>query len=184
MLIETERLLIRRLGSGDEAFLLELLNEPSFLANIGDRKVRTLEDASEYIRKGPAASYAAHGFGLFLVELREPSVSIGICGLLKRDFLEDVDIGFAFLERYWGHGYALEAARAVMESGWKTFGLRRIVAITALHNEASARLLGKLGMRFEELIRPPDARADTKLFGITASESAPEAPSAAFPCPD
>jgi [ribosomal protein S5]-alanine N-acetyltransferase len=169
MLIETPRLSIRHLGSGDEPFILELLNQPSFIHNIGDRGVRTLDDATEYIRKGPAASYEKFGFGLFHVAIRESETPIGICGLLKRDTLDDVDIGFAYLERYWGQGYALEAAQAVMDFGWNTAGLKRIVAITAAHNEASMRLLRKLGMKFEGVIKFPGAARDTNLFGITAS---------------
>jgi RimJ/RimL family protein N-acetyltransferase len=169
MLIETPRLSIRYLGSGDEPFILELLNQPSFIRNIGDRGVRTLDDATDYIRKGPAASYEKFGFGLFHVALKDSGPPIGICGLLKRDTLDDVDIGFAYLERYWGQGYALEAAQAVMDFGWNTGGLKRIVAITATHNEASMRLLEKLGMRFEGVIKFPGAAGDTKLFGITAS---------------
>jgi [ribosomal protein S5]-alanine N-acetyltransferase len=169
MLIETPRLSIRHLGSGDEPFILELLNQASFISNIGDRGVRTLGDATEYIRKGPATSYEKFGFGLFHVALKDSGTPIGICGLLKRDSLDDVDIGFAYLERYWGQGYALEAARAVMDFGWRTVGLKRIVAITATHNEASMRLLEKLGMQFERVIQFPGTAGDTNLFGITAS---------------
>jgi RimJ/RimL family protein N-acetyltransferase len=164
--IETTRLSIRRLGPGDEPFIVELLNQPSFIRNIGDRHVRTLEDATEYIRKGPAASYEKFGFGLFHVALKDTGTPIGICGLLKRDSLEDADLGFAYLEHYWGQGYALEAAEAVMDFGWKTVGLKRIVAITAPHNESSMRLLRKLGMQFEGVIQYPGS-GDTNLFGIT-----------------
>jgi len=171
MTIETERLVIRYLGDGDEAFLVELLNQPSFIRNIGDRQVRTLEDAAEYVRKGPAASYERFGFGLFHVATKEPLTPIGICGLLKRDSLEDVDLGFAYLERFWGCGYALEAANAVMEFGWKTVGLKRIVAITAPHNEASMRLLRKLGMKFEGTIQLPGSAGDTNLFGVSGKET-------------
>src|SRR5580700_8038038 len=126
---ETERLILRRLSTDDDAFILELLNEPSFLQNIGDRGVRTLEDARGYILKGPVASYERFGFGLFLVALKETAVPLGICGLLKRDALEDVDIGFAFLPRFWSQGYAFESAAAVMAFGREALGIRRVVAI-------------------------------------------------------
>jgi RimJ/RimL family protein N-acetyltransferase len=165
MLIETERLAIRRLGGGDEAFIVELLNQPSFVRNIGDRKVKSIEDAARYIREGPVASYSKFGFGLFHVSLKDGS-PIGICGLLKRDALEDVDIGFAYLEAYQGRGYGLEAAEAVMAFGWKSVGLKRIIAITAPHNEGSMRLLGKLGMKFEGMVRLPGAASESKLFGM------------------
>lgn len=173
MLKETARLSIRHLGAGDEPFILELLNDPDFLKNIGDRNVRNLEDAAAYILKGPAASYEKHGFGLFHVGLKDSGTSIGICGLLKRDSLEDVDIGFAYLKPYRGKGYALEAAQALLEFGWN-LGLKRIVAITAPHNEPSMRLLGKLGMKFERTISFPGATGGTNLFGI----SSPPEPSA------
>ncbi len=137
MILETERLLIRRLGPGDEEFILELLNEPAFIQNISDRGVRSLSDAAAYIQNGPAASYEKFGFGLFWTGLKDSGVPVGICGLLKRDCLDDVDIGFAFLKRFWNNGYAFEAASAVMEYGWKTVGLKRLVAITAPHNEGS-----------------------------------------------
>ena len=168
MLMQTPRLAIRHLGPGDEPFILELLNDPAFLRNIGDRNVRNLEDAAAYIANGPAASYEKHGFGLFHVGLKDSDLSIGICGLLKRESLPDVDIGFAYLERYRGRGYALEAAQAVMNFGWNVVGLTRIIAITAPNNEASMRLLGKLGMTLEGVIQFPGA-GDANLFGISAS---------------
>jgi RimJ/RimL family protein N-acetyltransferase len=169
MLVQTARLSIRHLRSGDEPFVLELLNEPAFLRNIGDRNVRNLQDAAAYIVNGPAASYETFGFGLFHVGLKDSDLSIGICGLLKRDSLPDVDLGFAYLERFRGHGYALEAALAVMDFGWHIVGLKRIVAITAPHNDASMRLLGKLGMKFEGTIQFPGAAGDTNLFGVSGN---------------
>jgi RimJ/RimL family protein N-acetyltransferase len=183
-LLETERLLIRRLEAADAEFILELLNEPAFIQNIADRGVRTVADAAAYIQNGPIASYERFGFGLFWVGLKDTGTAIGMCGLLKRDFLDDVDIGFAFLERYRGQGYALEAASTVMEYGWRTLGLQRIVAITAPHNEASARLLGKLGMQFEGMVRMPGAAADSKLFGIATTQSGITGPGAASPLRD
>jgi RimJ/RimL family protein N-acetyltransferase len=112
-LLETSRLELRRLSEDDAPFILALLNEPSFIRNIGDRGVRTIDDARGYIAQGPMASYARFGFGLYLVELREPRTPIGICGILKRDQLPDPDIGFAYLPAYWSKGCAREAAEAV-----------------------------------------------------------------------
>jgi len=109
--------------------------------------------------------YSRLGFGLYLVELKEEGVSIGLCGLIKRDSLEDVDIGFAFLPEYWGRGYAFEAASAVMEYGGRALGIRRIVAITSADNESSARLLQKLGFRFERMIKLSDDSEEVRLFG-------------------
>jgi RimJ/RimL family protein N-acetyltransferase len=162
--LETERLVLRHLHEGDAAFILRLLNEPSWIRFIGDRGVRTLEGARAYIARGPAASYERHGFGLDLVELKDGGAPAGICGLIKRDGLADVDIGFAFLPEFWGRGYALEAAAAVMEHAEHVLGLRRVVAITSKDNDSSIRLLEKLGMSFEGVTTLPGDDEEIKLF--------------------
>jgi len=169
-ILETERLVVRRLVLDDAAFLLELLNEPAFLKNIGDRGARTLTDARRYIARGPVASYRKFGFGLYLVELKDSGAPIGICGLLKRDWLADVDIGFAFLQKFWSQGYARESAAAVMHYGWTTLRLKRIVAITKSTNQASITLLEKLGLRFEKNITQPDHPGENKLFAASAPD--------------
>jgi [ribosomal protein S5]-alanine N-acetyltransferase len=163
-IIETERLVLRQMKVEDAEFIFELVNEAAFIRNIGDKSVRTLEDARAYILNGPVASYGKFGFGLYLVECREAASPTGICGLLKRDALEDVDIGFAFLEKFWGKGFAYESAAAVIEYGRNTLGLKRIVAITSPDNEGSIRVLGKIGLRFEKMIRMPGSDEDTRLF--------------------
>ena len=144
--------------------MLALLNEEPFLRNIGDRGVRTLDDAAAYILSGPVASYQKFGFGLYAVELKQSGETLGICGLLKRETLEDVDVGFAFLEKFWGRGYAYESAEAVMNHGWNTIGLKRIVAITSPENRGSIKLLEKLGLRFEKMIQMPGHAGETALF--------------------
>lgn len=156
---------MRRLSSEDAEFILRLLNEPSWLRFIGNKSVRTVEDARSYILKGPVEMYSRLGFGLYLVELKEEGLPIGICGLIKRDSLEDVDIGFAFVPEYWGRGYAYESASAVMAYGRNVLGLDRIVAITSVDNDRSVRLLEKLGMRFEGLVKLSDDSKEVKLFG-------------------
>ena len=162
--LETDRLNLRWLSTDDAEFILELLNEPSFLRFIGDKGVRTLDDARDYILNGPADMYTRLGFGLYLTELKDGSVPIGICGLLKRDGLEDVDIGFAFLPKFWGRGYAYESAAAVMAYGKTVLGLNRIVAITSPDNYASGRLLEKLGLRFERMIYLSNDAPQVRLF--------------------
>lgn len=163
-ILETERLVLRRMRVEDAEFIFELVNEPAFIRNIGDKGVRTLEDARNYILNGPVASYAKFGFGLYVVVIKETGAAIGICGLLKRDSLEDVDIGFALFEKFWGRGFAYESAAAVMEYGRTALGLKRIVAITSPDNEGSMRVLEKIGLRFEKMIRMPGSDEDTRLF--------------------
>jgi len=165
--LETTRVALRWLEPDDAAFILQLVNEPSWLRFIGDKGIRTVEDACNYIEDGPVAMYRRLGFGLYLVELEDSGESIGICGLIKRDSLEDVDLGFAFLPAFWGKGYAFESAAAVMDYGRRTFGLSRLLAVTSQDNEPSARLLEKLGFHFERLTRlAPDA-AEVRVFATT-----------------
>ena len=162
--LETERLVLRWLTVDDAEFILELVNEPSWLQFIGDKGVRTLEDAREYILRGPIEMYGRMGFGLYLTELKEGGIPIGICGLIKRESLEDVDIGFAFLPRFWGHGYAREAASAVMTCGEREFGLNRIVAVTSPGNHSSIKLLEKIGFTFEQMVRLSADAPEINLF--------------------
>jgi len=150
--LETGRLALREFTADDAAFVLRLVNEPSFLRYIGDRGVRNLDDARRYIADGPVAGFAKHGHGLMRVDRKEDGATVGMCGVLKRDALPEPDIGFSFLPEYWSQGYALESASAVMRHARGTLGLGRILAITTRDNGPSMRLLDKLGFRFERMI--------------------------------
>ena len=161
----TPRLVLRRIEPTDAGFILALLNEPSFLRFIGDREVRNIDDALGYIAKGPVESYERNGFGLYLVERREDGAPLGMCGLLKRETLDDVDIGFAFLPAYWGQGYAREAATATLAHARDELGLRRVVAITSVDNDASIGLLERLGFGFERMTRLGEGD-EVRLFAI------------------
>ena len=141
-----------------------LVNDPSWLRYIGDRGVKTLEDARNYILRGPVDMYARLGFGLYLTELKDSGVPIGICGLIKREYIQDVEIAFAFLPKFWRKGFACESALAVMEYAKHVLNLPRIVAITSPDNDRSGRLLQKLGLKFERMIRKSDGDAEVKLF--------------------
>ena len=163
-ILETERLTLRQFTADDAPFILELVNEPSFIQNIGDRGVRSLADAVKYIETGPIASYARNGFGLYLVQLKESGESIGMCGLIKRETLDDVDIGYAFLPKFWLKGYAVESALAVKEQA-RNLGLKRLVAITDPANAGSIRVLEKIGLTFEKMIRLSADDIELKLFG-------------------
>ena len=161
---DTERLSLRKITVDDAEFILTLLNEPAFLRYIGDKKVRNLEDARQYILTGPVASYEQHGFGLLLVELRESHTPIGMCGLLKRAELPDPDIGFALISDFCGQGFAFEAAAAVLHDARERLSIQRILAITTLDNEASIGLLQRLGFRFEKVVQLSPDGEQLRLF--------------------
>jgi RimJ/RimL family protein N-acetyltransferase len=167
-ILKTERLTIRRLELDDAAFILQLLNEPPFIENIADKGVRTLEDAKSYLRDVPLASYARHGFGLWRLGLKAGDVSIGIAGILKRDTMDDIELGYALLTEYWGRGYALEAATGVMAYARQQLGLDRIAAVVHPTNAASIVLLEKLCFEYERMVRLAEGEAEIKLFASTA----------------
>jgi ribosomal-protein-alanine N-acetyltransferase len=167
---ETDRLRLRHLTGADAAFMLELLTDPDYLRNIADRGVRTVEDAERYILAGPAASYERFGFGLYLVELRQPLQPIGLCGLLRRDYHPDVEIGYAFLPAGRGKGYVLESATAVLEVA-RSLEVERLVAVTTPDNQPSVRVLEKMGFQFEGMVNLPGHSGPSRFFvrnGTTA----------------
>lgn len=162
--LDTQRLTLRRLSYDDAEFILRLLNDPDFIRFIGDKGVRTLEDARGYLRTGPLASYERFGFGLFRVDLRDGGVPIGMCGLLKREVLADVDIGFAYLPEYRSKGYAFEAASAIASYAYSTHGLTRLAGVTKPDNFGSMRILEKLGLRRVGTVRISDDGPEDHLF--------------------
>jgi len=162
--LESERLSLRRLDFDDSPFLVTLLNEPSFLVNIGDRGVRSIEDAHRYLREGPMAMYERYGFGLWHVARKSDGVAIGMCGLLKRDILPDADIGYALLPEHWGVGYGFEAAHAVMLHGVGKFGLKRLIGVVSEGNESSIRVLEKLGLVFERMFSMREDEPPVRLY--------------------
>lgn len=164
MTAETERLIIRPVELADAVFLLRLLNEPSWVRYIGDKGVHTVFDAERYIESGPIETYRRYGFGMNLVALKNDATPIGVCGLVKRDALPEPDLGFALLDAFNGHGYAYEAASAVMAHARTTLRLPRVLAITTVDNDRSGRLLTKLGFAFERLVRFPPADEELKLY--------------------
>jgi RimJ/RimL family protein N-acetyltransferase len=164
MIVETPRLLVRELTIDDAEFIFRLVNEPSFLKNIGDKGVRDLEDARRFILNGPWASHRERGYGQFLVELKEGGDPIGVCGLLFRESLNVSDVGGAFLPQFWGRGFAHEAARAVIEYGRSTLGIESIVALTRADNLPSIKVLEKLGMSYEKMVKMSDDDPGTALY--------------------
>lgn len=162
--LETDRLTLRRFTLDDAPFILRLLNEPSFLANIGDKGVRTEADARQHLQDGPLASYAAHGFGLWAVQLAATGELIGMCGLLRRPTLDAPDLGYAYLPEHWGAGYAVEAADAVVAHARDVLGLTRLLAITSLDNEASMRVLRRVGYHEVGEVTLVGATSPVRLF--------------------
>lgn len=156
MISQTPRLSLELLKLNDAPFILELLNSPGWLRYIGDRGVKSLEDAEKYILDGPLKDFEKLGHSLFKVALKASGSPIGLCGLLKRDFLDHPDIGFAFLEEYAGKGYALEASQAVLDWAKKQLHVHQVLAITLAENQRSIGLLKKLGLHYEKMVQYPD----------------------------
>lgn len=170
-MILTPRLRLRRLAphsETDQDFILELLNQDSFIRFIGDRSVRSREDAEHFLREGPDASFERHGFALMGIETRHDHALVGICGLLQRDFLPHPDIGYSLLDRHTGRGYVQEAAAAVLDWAWKNLKAEQIVATTTPDNTASRKVLERLGFRFEGLRVFPAHPGGSHYFVIDA----------------
>src|SRR6187402_2508828 len=154
-ILETKRLQLRQFEIKDAEFIVELVNTPGWLKFIGDRNVKITEDAIRYLQNGPMKSYQENGFGLWSVALKENRKQIGMCGILKRDSLENPDIGFAFLPEFIGKGYAFETALATVNYAKNKLGLKTLSAITIPSNEKSIRLLEKIGFTFTKVVTDP-----------------------------
>jgi RimJ/RimL family protein N-acetyltransferase len=163
-IIQTERLNLREFTFDDTAFIIELVNSPGWLKFIGNRNIKTESDARVYLENGPMKSYIENGFGLSMVERKEDGKKIGMCGIIKRDTLENPDIGFAFLPEYSGQGYAFEIADATMNYAKEKLGIEKISAITVAGNERSVKLLEKIGMKFEKVILFGDKSEELLLY--------------------
>lgn len=163
-LIDTDRLAIRYITEDESHFIHRLLNDPSWIKYIGDKGIKTEEDAKNYIQTGPIQMYKEYGFGLYLVTLKETGVPIGLCGLIKRPSLENIDLGYAFLPEYTGKGYAFEATKAVLQYGKEQLSIDKIVAITTIDNFSSEKVLLKLGFIFDSLIKEKNDAEELKLF--------------------
>lgn len=169
-ILETKRLILRELNTRDAAFILTLLNTPTWLKFIGDRGVKNLDDAEKYILNGPVKSYTENGFGLYIVQLKNGGIPIGMCGLIKRDFLEDPDIGFALLPEFEGKGYGYESSSAVLSYAQKELGMKKIAAITVKENTNSIHLLEKIGLHEEGTVVYPATREELMLFTVRFEE--------------
>ena len=164
--LETPRLVMRRLVPDDAAFFFALVTDPAWIRYIGNKNLKNVEAARRSLIDGPIAMYERTGHGLLRVDRREDGAPLGICGLIKRDTLPDVDIGFAFLPQHRGHGYAAESAREAMRHAREDLRLRRLVAIASPENADSLRLLERLGLRRERTFSMPGETRMTALYAV------------------
>ena len=167
IIIETERLKLLKLSVDDSKFIFELLNDHDWIKYIGNRNIKNDEDARNYISNKLIISYEEFGYGLYLVKEKQSNASIGLCGLIKREYLENVDLGFAFLPKYRRQGYAFESAEAVIRYVKESFRLNTLLAITSLDNTNSINLLEKLGFNFVKIFKMPNDNEELKLFRKT-----------------
>lgn len=166
IVIETERLILRKFTLDDAAFMLELLNTPAWLRFIGDKNVRTIDEAEQYLLDGNIKSYQEYGFGFYVVVIKETNESIGICGIKKRKGLDDIDIGFGFLPQFIGKGYGFEAAFATLDYALNVLKIKRIVAIVNPENAVSISLIKKIGLQFEKMVQFSRNDIELMLFSI------------------
>lgn len=169
--METERLILREFILDDAEFIIRLLNSPGWLKYIGTRNISTTDDAEKYITEKIRASYQKNGFGFYLVQTKSNDTSIGMCGMVKREGLDDVDIGFALLPEYEGKGYAYEAAAATMSHARDKVKLKRIAAITVPYNTSSKKLLEKIGLKHEKMIKLHGDKEELMLYGLNFPEN-------------
>lgn len=177
VVLETERLVLRQFTPDDSEFILRLLNEPSFIQNIGDKGVRTLDQATTYLVEGPIKSYELHGHGLYLVALKESFRPVGMCGLLRRDRFEEVDIGYAFLPEFWSQGFALESAKAVLTFGSHSPKRDKTIALVSPGNAESVTLLTKLGFSFSHHVQMQPDAPDSAVYVLHHEPFPPRYPS-------
>lgn len=169
-LFETERLLLEPVKNDDAAFILELYNSPNFLKFIGDRKLRSVKDAENYIKDRFLPHVEKNGFGSFVILTKSDQVKIGNVGIYVREGLDAPDIGFSFLPEYEGKGYGYEASRKLMETAFTEFGLKKISAITSKDNIASQKLIEKLGLQYQSVVRLPDDDEDLLYYEIESND--------------
>lgn len=164
MELKSERLILSEFTKNDASFFYQLVNEPAWKQYIGDKNVHTILDAEKYLENNIIPSYQKFGFGFYVVMLKEDNTSIGMCGLIKRDWMDYVEIGFAFLAQYRGKGYAIESSIATKKYAKEKLAISQIAAITDVDNEKSGNLLNRLGLEFDRLISYPGENKKCKLY--------------------
>lgn len=168
IIAQTNRLQLSKITVDDAPFILELMNSPDWIKYIGDRNVRTVEDAENYLKNRTLKSYDTHGFGFYKIQVKAENLKpIGTCGLVKREELDDVDIGFSLLPDYEGKGYGFEASNEILKLAKNKFKLKKISAITLPSNVNSIKLLEKLGLSYEKKVKPFEDDEELLLFAKT-----------------
>lgn len=170
IILTTKRLILREAELSDKQFIFDLLNSPKWLKYIGDRNIKTIEDAENYITEKFIQNYSNIGYGFYVMTLKETSSSIGICGFAKRDYLDSPDIGFALLTEYERKGYTYEAAYAMLKYGENELGFTHVLAITSKNNIASQKLLEKLNIKFDSYIIEPSSGEELSLYSIVTKK--------------
>lgn len=169
-ILETERLILRRFTLDDTAFIIELLNTEGWIKYIGEKNVKTTDQATSYLENGPLKSYCNHGFGLALVELKADHMPIGMCGLINREYLDHLDVGFAFLPNHTGHGYAFEIVKKTVEYALSELKQEKLLAITLPQNYSSIKLLTKIGFEYDKNFVSPDSGEELCLYSLTKKD--------------
>jgi RimJ/RimL family protein N-acetyltransferase len=164
MELKSERLILSEFNKNDAIFFYQLVNDPAWKQFIGDRNLHTILDAEKYLENNVIPSYEKFGFGFYVVRLKEDNTSIGMCGLIKRDWMDYVEIGYAFLAQYRGKGYAIESCITTKKYAKEKLAINQIAAITDVDNEKSGNLLNRLGFKFERLISYPGENKKCKLY--------------------
>ena len=165
-LMISERLSMRQVTAADASFILSLLNEPSFIEGIADKQVHSLEQAIQYIDDSFTKSYHDNGYGMYLVSLREEDIPIGICGLIRRDYRDDYELGYAFAKAFWSKGYAQEAVKAVLNYGQTVLKAKEFIAVTSMDNEASIKTLERLGFVFDKIEKLAAYNEESRLYKL------------------
>ena len=165
---ETQRLILTKITEDDAPFILELMNTPGWLKFIGDRNIKTVSEARDYIKKNQLKCYEDYGFGYYKILLKSENLKpIGTSGLLKRDTLEHIDVGFSLLPNYYKKGYGFEAANTILNLAKTQFKIKTVCAITLPSNIASIRLLKKLGLSLKKEVKPFEDDETLLLFEKT-----------------
>lgn len=164
MVLESERLYLEEFTINDASFFHELVNDPDWIKYIGDRNIKSIKDAEDYLTNKIIPSYQEFGFGFYIVRIKESKLPIGMCGLIKRQWMNYVDIGYAFLSEFRGKGYAIESSFATKKYAKEQLGIHQLAAITDVNNERSGNLLKKLGFEYNRLITYPGEESKCRLY--------------------